>query len=215
MFNRPFSCVLLVFAAVVCAVCGGCDEQETSVGKPNGSLASPEESFEEIVNVLEEGLELPGGQASGFVTSSSGASSRFQVHNTVDSKFIPPAGANEPYRGEITVTTHSIYSLRKLDDDDDEDDRKQPGAKRNSALLEESAEAGAGFSSFDESLVTESKDNKSGRGEIDSVHRRADKIERKFELVFENNRWVLLTKVDKENDTAIEKAFSRALSMQP
>lgn len=206
---------LLVGVCALFVACVGCKQQAAPVAQPVSGRATPEESFEEIVSVLKEGLELPGGQASGFMTSSSSASSRFQVHNTVSSNLIPPSNADEPYRGEITVSTQSIYSLRKSAEEEAEDAKKKSSANRGSALLEESAESGPGFSSLDESLVTESKDDKSGRPDIESVQRRADKIDRKFELVYKNDRWELVTKIDKEQEAAIENAFERALRLQP
>ena len=70
--------------------------------------ATPESSFAKVVQFVKDGIELPG-DVSGFVTTNSGASSRFNVHNTVTSKLIPPATPNDPYRGTITVTSTSVY----------------------------------------------------------------------------------------------------------
>lgn len=211
--SRQFDALLLCTALAV-ATSAGCGQEPVPVAVPVSAHDSPEESFEGIVAVLKEGLELPGGQASGFVSSNSSASSRFQVHNTVSSNFIPPAKEGEPYRGEITVTTQSIYSLRKSaeqkEDDDDED------SKRRTSLLDESHDSGPGFSSVDQGLVSEAPDSsKPGTSDIDSVQRRADKIERKFELIYKNNRWDLVTKIDKETEASIENAFQRALRLQP
>jgi hypothetical protein len=117
----------------------------------------------------------------------------------------------------ITISTQSVYSLRKSaeKEKDDEKDKNQK-SDRGSGLLNESAESGPGFSSFDESLVTEAPDaGKPGSIEIDSVQRRADKVERVCELIYRNNRWELLTKFDPDTEASIENAFERALRLQP
>jgi len=201
---------LLLGAAVLSLVTTGCEEPA-----PPAKPVTPESTFEAIVESISEALEIRSGDEGGFLSSGTGVSSRFRVHNTIESKLIPPAKADEPYRGEIAVITRSIYSLRKsADEEQKDDDKKQPSANRSSGLLEESAESGPGFNSFDEGLVAEA-DDKSGRIEILSVQRRDDTVERKYELVYKNNLWELVSKIDKEKDAAIENAFQRALSQQP
>jgi hypothetical protein len=200
---------LLLGAAALAIVTIGCKEPA-----PPAKPVTPESTFEAIVESISEALEIRSGEDGGFLSAGTGVSSRFRVHNTIESKLIPPAKADEPYRGEIAVITRSIYSLRTSPEDEKDDDKKKPNANRNSSLLEESAESGPGFSSLDESLVAEA-DDKSGRIEVESVQRRADTVERKYELVLKNNRWELVSKIDKEKDAAIENAFQRALSQQP
>lgn len=211
--NAKFALVMSS-AALALMISAGCDKEQAPVAVPVSTPTSPAESFEELVTALKEGLELPGGQASGFYSATSGTSSRFQVHNTVSSELIPPAQSGDPYRGVITVTTQSVYSLRKSAEEEQDKDEDN-AANRGSSLLDESAESGTGFSSFDQGLVTESPDNKVGRTDIDTVQRRADKVDRKFELVYKNDRWELVTAIDKETDASIENAFARALRLQP
>jgi hypothetical protein len=208
MYLRALNISNLSLATVLTLFGAGCNRQ------PVSEALTPEKSFEEVVGLLRQGLELPG-QKSGFVKSSSGASSRFQVKNTITSKLIPPANADEPYRGVITVSRQSVYALRtsveKKDDEDADDQNKRGG----SSLLDESEESGPGFSSFDESLVTESPDaTKPGDVEIDSVQRRDDHVDREYELVHKNNRWEL-SKLDPDTEASIKNAFDRALWLQP
>lgn len=212
MYLRSSVFARVTFSAFFALLIGaGCTEQPAVVPLPGHG--SPEESFEQIVTVLKEGLELPGGQASGFFSPGAGSSSRFRVHNTVTSELLPPAKEGEPYRGLITVSTQSIYSLRTSAQEDDKKD--STNAKRGASLLDESAESGPGFSSFDDALVTESDAGGSDRKDFETVQRRADKIDRQFELVYKNQRWELATEIDEKSEASIENAFERALTLQP
>lgn len=167
------------------------------------------------MTALRDGLELPVSK-SGFIDPSSGGSSRFQVHNTITSKLIEPAAEGEPLRGEITVTTQSIYSIRRSAEQKENDDRGDQNAGHSTSLLDESQESGPGFSSVDQGLVSEAPDaSKPGDVDVDSVQRRADKIERKYELIYKDNRWDLVTEIDKKKEASIENAFQRALRLQP
>ena len=47
-----------------------------------------------------------------------------------------------------------------------------------------------------------------------TVTRKADRQERKYELVYENGRWVLTTKLDPNTEQSIQYAFDRALESQ-
>ncbi len=208
---------LFLAAGIVSLIAAGCNQDPVPQGQPASAAVTPDKSFEEIVRLLKDGLEFPGGKANLFVSPSPGVSSRFQVENTVTSDLIPPAAADDAYRGVITVATQSVYSMRKTGeakDDEKKDNDKQPEA--GASLLDESAESGPGFSSFDESLIKESPDaSDPGEDEVDSVQRRADRVERKFDLVYKKNRWELSTKPDPETEASIKNAFDRALQMQP
>jgi hypothetical protein len=205
---------LLLGAFVTFSFGAGCQQESAPV---TTAVPPAEESFEEIVQVLKDGLETPGGKSSSFVDTSAGSRTRFQVLNEITSKLIPPATADEPYRGVITISTQSVYSLRTSAENEKEDEKdKNQKSDRGSSFFDESAESGPGFSSFDESLITEAPDAaKPGGVEIDSVQRRADKVERNCELIYRNNRWELLTKFDPKTEASIENAFERALRRQP
>ena len=205
---------LLLGALITFTFGAGCQQESAPV---TDTVPPAEKSFEEIARVVEEGLELPGGKSSSFVDTSAGSRTRFQVLNEVTSKLIPPATPDEPYRGVITISTQSVYSLRTMADKEQDDAKaKDQKSDRGSSLFDESAESGPGFSSFDQSLITEAPDaDKPGNIEIDSVQRRADKVERNCELIYRNNRWELLTKFDPKTEASIENAFERALRLQP
>lgn len=180
---------------------------------------TPEESFSAIAVLVKDGIELPGGGASGFIAQRTGASSRFQVHNTVSSQLVPPATPNDPYRGTITVTSQSIYSLHRSAEEAAEKKRKEEqdaAADRGFSLLDDSEDSDSGFNSFDQGLVSDSSDDeRSKAAEIESVQRRPDKVDRTYDLVHQGGRWELTTKLDPKTEASVESAFQRALRLQP
>ena len=169
---------------------------------------TPESSFANVVQFVKQGIELPG-DVSGFVTTNSGTSSRFNVHNTVTSKLIPPATPNDPYRGTITVTSTSVYALRRsVDDDEKKDGAKEAPANHGFGSLDGSDETADGFHSFDQSLVGSATDGQpESEQKIESVQRRADEDHRTYELEYKNGRWELLSKLDPKTESSIENAF--------
>jgi hypothetical protein len=212
-------CPLLTLILGTCAVAiasTGC-RRESVPATPE--RPTPEESFSAIVVLVKDGIELPGGGASGFVAQRTGASSRFQVHNTVSSHLIPPATPNDPYRGTITVTSQSIYSIRRSAEEAAErkkKDEQDASADRGFSLLDDPEDSGSGFNSFDQGLVSDSSDDEQATAaEIESVQRRPDKVDRTYDLVYQSGRWELTSKLDPKTEASVENAFQRALRLQP
>jgi len=206
--------LVLLAAGPLLAINSGCNEQPATSVPTASTRPSPEDSFQQIVQVITDGLELPGA-GSMFVTQRDGSSSRFQVHNSITSKLTPPAAANEPYRGTITVTSRSVYSLRKIEEDAKDD---RPAEQGGFGMMDEIDESGSGFEVMDRELVTGSKnDDKAGGQEIERVQRHSDEEVRNYEFAYENDRWVLKSKVDPkaEGQAAIASAIDRALRLQP
>jgi hypothetical protein len=214
---------LITFTIVVaCAVTWtgtGCREKQPP--HPSAAVkATPEASFAEIVRLVADGVELRGVSTSaGFGSNADGASSRFQVSNEVTSQLIPPTDGGTAYRGTITVTTSSTYSLRHSADESaaksDKNDQNQPPKDNGYGSLDES-DADSGFQTSDNQLVSAAPDNaKSGADNIESVQRRTAKDVRTYELAYEHDRWVLKTKLDPETERSIANAFERALRLQP
>ena len=195
----------------------GCRNEPTTA-QSESARPSPEKSFTEVVDMFTKGIEVSGGSASGFVAQSTGASTRFQVHNTVTSKLIPPTKPDDPFRGTITVSSQSIYSLRRSAEDEEKKAKdEEPAIGGNGPnAFDKAAESGSEFQSFDQGLVAGPTDDKKPEGnDTPIVQRRPDKVDRVYDLVYQGGRWELITKLDPKTEAAVENAFERALRLQP
>jgi len=163
-------------------------------------------------------MELPGGSATGFVVQSTGASSHFQVHNTVSSQLIAPTTPDEPYRGKITITSQSVYSLHRSAESDDKKRTEDQDTSDNGGFgsTDDSDDSYSGFNSFDQGLVADSSNGeKFSAREIETVQRHPDKVDRTYDFVYRNGRWEFTTKLDPQTEASVENAFQRALRLQP
>jgi hypothetical protein len=218
--HRRHSIVLTAFLSTsIVALAGtGCRQEATPPAPAVSERPTPEKSFAEIVDVFKNGMEIPGSNTSGFLTESGSASSRFQVHNTVTSRLIPPTGADDFYHGMITVSSQSIYSLRRSAEEEAE--KEQPNAAEGNGFgtMEEGHETGTEFQSFDGGLVTDPTSSDEAKSETDEptvVQRRPDQVDRVYELVYRGGRWELASKLDPKTEASVANAFDRALRLQP
>jgi hypothetical protein len=195
----------------------GCRDEQPPQATATTSPTTPEESFQEIVRLVKDGIEVQGGGPVSVVVPGDNASTRFQVQNTVTSQIFPPSDANAAYRGTITVTSTSTYSLRKSTEDNGDDKNADKSAKDNGFSLQgDSDEADPGFEAMDDQLVSdEPASDKTGATTIKKVQRRSDENVRTYDLVYDDGRWALTSKLDPETEKSIENAFKRALSLQP
>lgn len=216
MIRRQYALPSILLAAcTLLAASVGCEQQPATPVPPVAIRATPEQSFEQIVKIVTDGLEMPGA-GSMFVTQKDGTSSRFQVHNSVTSQLTPPANSSESYRGTITVTSRSVYSLRQTKEEEDEEEA--PAAQGDFGMADEIDESGPGFQVMDEELISSGKNDDEASGqEIERVQRHLDEEVRKYDFAYENDRWVIKSKVDPkaEGQAAIASAIKRALQLQP
>jgi hypothetical protein len=202
---------MLVLGALVCASLLGC--QEAARSDAQATRPSPEESFKEIVRVVTNTLDTrSGGMPSGFVSTDEGGRSQFIVNNEVASEFIPPTADGEPFRGVITVTSRSYYSLLRSDGAV-KDDKKSKRGKDEFSMVDDAE--GDEFGSTNDGLVSEvpSADD-AAQSKHGDVYRRPDEDVSQFDLVYENDRWVLKTEPDAKTELAVKKAFDYALGLQ-
>lgn len=215
MFRRHSIVRTVLFSVSMIAV-AGCTHEPAGPKAAVSDRPGPKQSFEEIVKLFENGMELPGSNLGGVLSQDTGTSSRFQVHNTVTSQLIPPANPNESYRGTITVSSQSIYSLRHTSEDKDEsEDKHRNNAGNNS--FDAGGDEGAEFQSFDQGLIANAQDDEkeSHSSDTQAVHRRPEKDDRTYELLYRNGRWELVTKLDPKTEASVANAFDRALRRQP
>jgi hypothetical protein len=179
--------------------------------------SGPEESFAIIVETFRRGVEdIP----IGFVVHEAGGHSRMTGKNEVSHELIRPAKEGDRYRGVITVKSQSSYSIQRsveadgdVDTDGEVDEgtgsaaqsQEDPAAQVYDPGLVGASDAGA-EASPPPTATPDSSDV--------TVTRRADRKKRQYELVYENGRWVLTTKLDPNTEQSIEYAFDRALKTQ-
>lgn len=201
----------------------GCQEDMTwTVGNSDDDLkpkVSPEESFERIVDMFRRGVDTSTrGVPEGFVAHNSRRRSRLSVYNEVTDKVFPPSMPGQPYRARITVVSRYNYSFRHDAEDSADDSERSTNRRRssNSTLPEDEpwlggSEAGA----FDDMNTAPSRNHALLDGIADEViTRHADEDERRYDLIYENGRWILMTQLDSETERAIANAFQYALDMQ-
>lgn len=221
-FRRQAYLVVLLGAGVLGLAGPGCRNNSSS-NSGTSSRPGPEESFRGIVQFVSDQIETgTGAIPSGFVMESGGRRSQFIIRNDVTSELIPPAKDGESFRGTITITSKSTYSLRRSEEADRANDGADGGSDQNSeqrSLLDDSDANDIGIDVLDSDLVSSAstaQDADTPVGEPATVvTRQEDEDVRTFDFAYENDRWVLKTEPDADTERAIKRAFERALQLQP
>jgi hypothetical protein len=220
MNDRTYHRTLIWAALAIVAVGTSCRQQAEVAGPPAATARpaepGPEESFALTVETFRRGIE---DIEIGFVVHEASGHSRMTGKNEVRHELIHPKKQGDPYRGVITVESQSSYSIKRTIDSDGSDAEDQPN-KSSDGLAQ--PQEGSGAEVFDPALVAapngEQQAQRPTAGDSDNsnvtVARRPDHQERKYELVYENGRWVLTTKLDTKTEKSIQYAFDRALGTQ-
>jgi hypothetical protein len=208
-----------VFAAValIVAAATGCQKQagdtKAKAAPAVTTKPTPEESFELIVETFRRGVEdVPFGFK---VDDGSGGRTMMTGRNVVTHKLIPPAKEGEPLKAEIKVASKSQYSLQRsteqpeADSEESEDATDTESTDDSDVQIFDPAVASTPGAGTDRRATT-TKEDKSAV----TVARRDDQDERTYELVYENGRWKLVTKLDPKTEELIKFAFDRALATQ-
>jgi hypothetical protein len=213
--HRQF--VAAIFALLV-AICYGCN-QHTAGRSPAVSDTvkhGPKERLQQIMDSFKHNVEEP---QIGFVVSDGGSRSTMFGTNKVSYELVPPAKPEEPYKAVVTVVSESHYSLRRSKSTSDENEKDQNSKNQSKSTLAEPGDK-KGVDILDPSLAGSSGSDsssaavKSKQPDEDIVARRPDKEERKYELIYNNDRWSLVTKLDPKIERSIQFAFDEALSRQ-
>jgi hypothetical protein len=217
--KRVFFPSAMLFCIVILGTgLAGCRNESAS----NASAAAgktttkpgPEESFKLIVETFRRGIEdIP----IGFVMRQDSGQSMMVGKNEVSHQLIHPKKQGQPYRAIITVTSESRYSIQRTREETPPEDEREEQSLANSLTDDSDEEDGQEI--FDSELIgSASSKNDSRRttpGETEQfVDRRADAGERHYELVYENDKWRLVTELDPETEQATRDAFDRALKTQ-
>jgi hypothetical protein len=182
-----------------------CDKpaQQTEASRP-----SPQESFEFIASTIRRGIEpTSGGMLSGGLSTTAGGYTALSIKNKVVDEYIAPSTDADPPRGRITIESESEVTI-------------QPGARNDGARDGEGATErgtpGEGTSDI-ESKMSSARDpsrGKEGPSLSDAPLPRSNKSSATYELIHQNGRWELVTKIDQEKDQAAFEAFQYALKTQ-
>jgi hypothetical protein len=198
----------------------GCDQKATPVVQPAAPRVSadptPEEKFDYIVETFRRGVEDPN---IFFRVAREGGHSMLAGQNAVTHELIKPAKEGEPYRGIITVTSESRYSIERSSDRAEEKARQEQAPNQNSESPLGDLNPSDGIDILDSDLAGQpSASGPSSRPNAvtsdSTVARRRDQSDRKYELEYHEGRWVLLTKLDPETEQGIQHAFDHALKTQ-
>ena len=198
----------------------GCQKQVEGVSSaaPAARLAkpTPEDNFALVVEDFRRGVQdIP----IGFVLQEEGGHSMMTGRNKVTHELIPPAKDGDPYKAVITVVSESNYSIQRVQGEGNENAQQDEEASDEGSNDPLSADESDGAEVFDSDLVSTPKDTPKNRRSPQSaggktVARQADSEERKYELVYKDGKWELVTELDLKTEKSIQNAFDHALSMQ-
>ena len=205
---------LFLSALVLAAGIAGCGQQSTppSAAYSKNTKPGPEESFEAIVETFRRGVEdIP----IGFVVRQESGHSMMTGKNEVSHELIPPAEEGDPYKAIITVNSHSSYSIQRSNTPRDTDADEAGNSGSQSSVLGEDS----GLEILDPELVgvpgASGSTRRAPQASTDKmVDRRANEVVRTYDLVYEQGRWSLVTKLDPETEQSIQNAFDQALKTQ-
>jgi hypothetical protein len=202
---------------IVALIGSGCN-RHSGGGATVNTKPGPEETFRRIIESFRRKVE---NNDVGFMVSEGGKRSRFSGHNKVTHEIIPPAGAEDRYKAIVTVASVSNYSLRSAPNSKEETERNQNSKNGGSNPLADPNDPNKkGISILEPDLAGKTTNEnveesaKSKQPSQETVTRKQDKEERKYELRYENDRWELLTKLDPKTEASIQFAFNEALSLQ-
>ncbi len=189
---------------------------ESAAAAKDPKKPTPEESFQLIVDTFRRGMEdVP----IGFVMREESGQSMMTGKREVSHQLIRPTKEGEPYRAIITVHTQSRYSIQrtKVPEENGLEEQAEVGSSGVEPVGEPDGESG--LETFDSDLVDASSSSKETRRSTaapteELVARRPDEGQQKYELVYENGLWTLVTKPDPETEQSIQSAFEKALKTQ-
>jgi len=189
-----------------------CNPQSNKPATVN-TKPSPEESFATIMEVFRRRMEET---PIGFVVSDASSRSTLTGMNKVSDELIKPASAGEPFKAVVTVSSQSRYWVARTKEEEESDrEKEKEAAAKNDGLGTESGDENS--KPFDPA-VTGPKDSSRSRSSsipgVPTAIPSSDQDERKYELVYENEKWKLVTELNPETEQSVQNAFKNALDTQ-
>jgi hypothetical protein len=206
-----------VLAIGVITALSGVSCNDHSAGAKRAAVSAkpgPEESFETIMEMFRRRMEET---PIGFVVSGESTRSTLTGKNEVSHELIKPANAGEPYKAIVTVTSQSRYWIartKETDDADREKAAKDAAARNDKAATESSDEKTKSFDPAGSAPGDSTRSHLSPIAGDRTALPSSDTDERKYELVYENGRWKLLTELNPETEQSVQNAFNNALETQ-
>lgn len=200
---------LALLAGFVCLAVG-CESEPEPVKAPPAP-PTPEESFEQIVGALEEKLSDTSFGTADAITDYNAPPGTPITDATVRVKhqLTPPDGEGGVYRAQLCIITEATVTvtLPPPTEGDDEPGRKKSEDKTPDSDLD-------GMPSMD-SLIVPRPGEVAGRLGGSGVHEiDPGVIQRCFDLEHRDGKWVLLSKLDRENEPFNALAIEYALKKQ-
>jgi hypothetical protein len=205
---------LLMAIVIGAASCTSCSDESTKgTGTPASKFIkpTPEESLTFIMDTFKRRIEET---PIGFVIADSNGRSTMTGTNKVSYEVIKPAEGATGLKAVVTVTSQSRYSIKRTKETSDSN-ADDANAKRADPLADPADEEN-GVESFDPVVSGKSavEPSSSAPRSEDVVARRPDEETRKYELVYEGDRWKLVTELDPDTESSIQNAFKNALDSQ-
>jgi hypothetical protein len=210
--NRPaLRRSILALSLAIPALAAGCDRHLANGKQATVAKNSPEDRFQNILESFRRKIE---DQPVGFVVAEGGSRTTMMGTNKVTSEVIRPETTDGHFKAIITVSSHSGYSLRRAESERDKNSPSQGSSSLDDAKEKQGIgilEPDLASSPHNESPQSAAKTTQPGEN---IVTRRPHDDIRKYELVDDGDRWVLITKPDPKTEQSIAFAFSEALARQ-
>ena len=187
-------------------VLGATAANNTSAGR------SPEESYREIIGTFRR--EVANQRVD--VSSRAGAFSRLEYQREVHDQLIPPADPTDIYRARITVITRSSFHYRPPLGDDASGDEAGGEDSRDSDLSLDIEDPGRDpLDLLNAELQNPARSSPPRKGPVQTVGTDTENEDKQtYELAYENDRWVLKTVPEADDEQFIRHVFEYALKRQ-
>jgi hypothetical protein len=203
-------------AIIVCllGMCASCSHQgaATAAGAKKHAKPKAEESFQAIIETFRRRMEET---PVGFVVTNSNGRSTMTGSNKVSYELFPPKTEKDPYKATITVRSQSRYSVKVSSETADDSGHEKSNNKNDRLASDKDQKGSEAFdSSFGKNATDSSKSNPQSTHVTEQVLPHTDVEEHKYDLIYQDGRWVLVTELNKETEQAIQNAFKSAFETQ-
>jgi hypothetical protein len=205
-----------VFAILAClvGVIASCNHQSAATSQAAAkkhAKPGPEESFQTIMDTFRRRMEETPVM---FIVNNPNGRTSMTGTNKVSSEVFPPKAEGDSYKATISVHSESRYSVKVSETTDDSSHDKNNG--KSDRMLPDKDQKGN--DALDQFSTKGSSDSSKSAGSsphtTEQVLGHPDVEDHKYDLVYQDGRWVLVTELNKETEQAIANAFKSALDTQ-
>lgn len=203
------------FLVCLLGVAASCTHQSSATGTAAAkkhAKPTPEESFQVIMETFRRRMEET---PVGFVVNNPNGRSTMVGSNKVSYELVAPKSAEEQYKAVVTVKSQSRYSVKVSTETPDDTSHEKTTTKNDRLLPEKDKKGNESFDSgFAKSSGDNSKSNSSGTHVSEQVLPHDDMEEHKYNLLYQDGKWILVTELNQETEQAVQNAFKTALETQ-